>query len=233
MFTLIFVILLSIVFANGYRQNRINLGVISARQFVSHPRLFGIPRRYQKYNADNKPTSRIPQESANENRESLQNPTAVKNFARQTIWGQNIINCRSFNIESQRKFEFMGSFTKDVPIFPLPEIAFLGRSNVGKSSLLNSLTDQNKKIAIESKIPGRTRAINLFKCSDHQGPICNFVDLPGYGFAKMSKDMKDDVNEFVRRYLSDRGALRMAVLLVDIRREPQELDKAMVQVINK
>ena len=154
----------------------------------------------------------------------------VKNFAQQTIWGQNIINVRSFNIDAQRNYEFIGSFTRNVPIYPSPEIAFVGRSNVGKSSLLNCLTGLSKKIAVESKIPGRTRAINMFKCSDRSGAICNFVDLPGYGFAKMSKDMKDDVNQFVQSYLVDRGALRLAVLLIDIRRDIQDSDLSMAQV---
>lgn len=108
-----------------------------------------------------------------------------------------------------------GSFTSaiSVPTYPLPEIAFIGRSNVGKSSLLNCLTGLNKKIAVESKTPGRTQAINLFKCSDKEGDICVFVDLPGYGFAKMSKDQQAGIGVFLSGYLEERGPLKLVILL--------------------
>eukprot|EP01041_Mallomonas_annulata_P009790 gene9790-20361_t len=158
---------------------------------------------------------------------------STKNFAQKTIWGQNIINIRPFNVDGQRTFEFLGSFQNNVPVYPSPEIAFLGRSNVGKSSLLNCLTGQNKKIAIESKSPGRTRGINLFRCSDREGPICIFVDLPGYGFAKMAQGLQESITDFVRMYLDQRGSLRLAVVLVDIRREPLSSDLAMVQYLQE
>lgn len=109
-------------------------------------------------------------------------PQPGKNFAQQTIWGQNIIDVREFNVDKPKTFEFLGSYDslESMPQFPLPEIAFLGRSNVGKSSLLNCLTQQHKALAVVSKTPGRTRLMNLFKCSDADGDICIFVDLPGY-----------------------------------------------------
>lgn len=155
------------------------------------------------------------------------------NFAKKTVWGQNLINCRSFNIDGVKKFDFLGSFNsmKALPVFPLPEISFLGRSNVGKSSLLNCLTGLNKKIAVEGKTPGRTQSINAFNCGDKDGGICVFADLPGYGYAKISKTQQDDLSSLLREYLMNRGSLRLAVLLVDVRREPQALDINMLQFL--
>lgn len=155
------------------------------------------------------------------------------NFAKKTVWGQNLINCRSFNVDGPKKFEFLGSFNsmKALPVFPLPEITFLGRSNVGKSSLLNCLTGLNKKIAVEGKTPGRTQSINAFNCGDKDGGICVFADLPGYGYAKISKTQQDDLSSLLREYLMNRGSLRLAVLLVDVRREPQALDINMLQFL--
>lgn len=105
-----------------------------------------------------------------------------KNLAQRNILGQNIINCRSFNLDSAKQFDFIGSFKSlnSIPIFSFPEIGFIGRSNVGKSSLLNCLTGLNKKIAVEGKTPGRTQSINIFSCKDKVGDICFLVDLPGY-----------------------------------------------------
>ena len=96
-----------------------------------------------------------------------------------TITGQNIINIRNFNLQSPKQFDFLGAFKseRDIPSYYLPEIAFVGRSNVGKSSLLNCLTGMNKKIAVASKTPGCTQTIDMFKCKDKEGDICMFVDL--------------------------------------------------------
>lgn len=177
--------------------------------------------------------SKAAQESFYEDVETSK-PTQ-KIYAKQTIWGQNIINCRTFSIDSKRMFEYTGSYAnvQNVPVYPLPEIAFLGRSNVGKSSLLNSLTNLNKDIAIASKTPGRTRCINQFKCADIEGDICTFVDLPGYGFAKLAKFQQEDISLFLKGYLEDRSNLRLAILLVDVRREPQEQDLRMFEVCTK
>ena len=144
-----------------------------------------------------------------------------------------MIICRPFSVDSAKTYDFLGSYTSagTVPIYPLPEIVFLGRSNVGKSSLFNCLTGLNKKVAVESKTPGRTQCINLFKCKDKEGDICVFTDLPGYGYAKMSKTQQDDVSYFLKDYLRNRGALRLAVVLVDIRREPQQLDDDMLRFL--
>ncbi len=100
-----------------------------------------------------------------------------------------------------------------------PEIAFLGRSNVGKSSLLNSLL-QRKGLARTSNTPGRTQSINYFLVNDR----FYFVDLPGYGFAKVSKSMRADWGKMAEDYLSDRKELVLCIQLVDSRHKPSQLD---------
>lgn len=100
-----------------------------------------------------------------------------------------------------------------------PEIAFLGRSNVGKSSLLNSLLGR-KGLARTSNTPGRTQSINYFLVNGS----FYFVDLPGYGYAKVSKTMRKDWGEMARDYLSDRSELVLFIQLVDSRHPPTELD---------
>ena len=168
----------------------------------------------------------------------VEEPLAVaegKSFAKTTIWGQNIINCRPFSLESPKKFSFLGSFTssKTAPVYPSPEVAFIGRSNVGKSSLLNTLTGGNKKIAVESKTPGRTQCINMFKCEDREGDIAVLVDLPGYGYAKISKTQQEQISGFLQEYMKERSSLRLVFVLVDIRREPQDLDRAMIDFLEE
>lgn len=100
-----------------------------------------------------------------------------------------------------------------------PEVAFLGRSNVGKSSLLNSLL-QRKALARTSNTPGRTQSINFFLVND----AFYFVDLPGYGFAKVSKSMKEDWGKMAAEYLGERGELSLCIQLVDSRHKPSKLD---------
>jgi len=102
----------------------------------------------------------------------------------------------------------------------LPEIAFLGRSNVGKSSLLNSLV-QRKALARTSNTPGRTQSINFYLIND----AFYFVDLPGYGYAKVSKSMRADWGKMAEEYLSDRANLVLAIHLIDSRHEPTDLDR--------
>lgn len=101
----------------------------------------------------------------------------------------------------------------------LPEIAFAGRSNVGKSSLLNNLTGR-KKLAHVSGNPGKTRTINFYKINDN----FRIVDLPGYGYAKLSKSMTEGWAEMMEAYISRRENLRKVIQLVDIRHEPSKLD---------
>ena len=118
---------------------------------------------------------------------------------------------------------FIGSFPRDWPVLDLPEIAFAGRSNVGKSSALNCLLN-SRKAARVSQRPGRTQAINLFKV----GKACIFADLPGYGFAKVPAEVQRQWKGMVEGYMADREALRLVVVLVDARRKPQELDGALI-----
>ena len=102
----------------------------------------------------------------------------------------------------------------------LPEISFLGRSNVGKSSLINSLL-QRKGLARTSNTPGRTQSINFFLINEK----FYFVDLPGYGYARVSKTMRADWGLMAEEYLANRSELVLSIQLVDSRHSPTELDK--------
>ena len=101
----------------------------------------------------------------------------------------------------------------------LPEIAFVGRSNVGKSSLINTLVDR-KNLAKTSNTPGRTQLINFFTINEK----ISFVDLPGYGFAKVSRSVKKDWGEMMETYLRERQNLALVVFILDIRRIPNDDD---------
>lgn len=101
-----------------------------------------------------------------------------------------------------------------------PEISFLGRSNVGKSSLINSLL-QRKGLARTSNTPGRTQSINFFLVNEN----FYFVDLPGYGYAKVPKTMRADWGKMAEVYLSQREELVLSIQLIDSRHKPTELDR--------
>ena len=105
------------------------------------------------------------------------------------------------------------------------EVAFAGRSNAGKSSALNTLT-RNSKLARTSKTPGRTQLLNFFQLSsvDHR-----LVDLPGYGFAKVNRNMKQDWEQHIGEYLAERRSLKALVLVMDVRHPMTEFDEMMVQ----
>ena len=109
------------------------------------------------------------------------------------------------------------------PHTTLPEVCFCGRSNVGKSSLLNTLCGR-KQLARVSSTPGRTRLLNFFNVQDR---LCA-VDLPGYGWAKVPKAMQADWGKAIHGYLEDRPQLRLALILVDIRREPGDEEHQLV-----
>lgn len=101
----------------------------------------------------------------------------------------------------------------------LPEISFLGRSNVGKSSLLNSLLSK-KGLARTSNTPGRTQSINFFLINKS----FYFTDLPGYGYARVSKVMRQDWGKMAEEYLAQRQELRLSIQLIDSRHAPTQLD---------
>jgi GTP-binding protein len=113
------------------------------------------------------------------------------------------------------------------PAPDVPEIAFLGRSNVGKSSLLNALAGE--KAARVSQTPGRTRAINFFALADEkQRRRMIFSDLPGYGYAKISKSISAEWPKFIEPYLAERETLALCICLVDSNVSPQRRDEQLI-----
>ncbi|MBQ4875490.1 MAG: YihA family ribosome biogenesis GTP-binding protein [Rickettsiaceae bacterium H1] len=116
---------------------------------------------------------------------------------------------------------------KQIPNSILNEVAFAGKSNVGKSSLLNALTLQ-KSLARISKTPGRTQQINFFSIEN----FITLVDLPGYGYAKASKSKINEWSELIAFYVSSRENLRQLFLLIDARRGVQENDLAVIEWLN-
>jgi GTP-binding protein len=112
----------------------------------------------------------------------------------------------------------------DFPRDQRPEIAFCGRSNIGKSSLLNALTN-SRGLARTSSSPGRTQLLNFFLVND----AIYFVDLPGYGYAKVSKSIRDTWGTMIEGYLQDRKELKLTVMLVDSRFPPTDSDVTMKQ----
>jgi GTP-binding protein len=122
----------------------------------------------------------------------------------------------------------------DVAHFPapsLPEIAFLGRSNVGKSSVINALL--GTKMAKTSSTPGRTRSINFFEVrwAGKPHPEVIFADLPGYGYAKLSREVSGTWPSFIDPYLNDRPCLALCLALIDISVPPQESDKQLMEFL--
>src|ERR1700690_1033189 len=118
------------------------------------------------------------------------------------------------------------------PIPSLPEVAFLGRSNVGKSSVINSLVGD--KIARTSSTPGRTRSINFFEIRwpGKPQPELIFADLPGYGYAKISREISEEWPKFIEPYLNDRPTLALCVALVDSNVPPQDSDRHLLDFLN-
>jgi GTP-binding protein len=113
----------------------------------------------------------------------------------------------------------------------LPEIAFLGRSNVGKSSVINALV--GKKLAKTGSIPGRTRSINFYELrwAGKPRPELVVTDLPGYGYAQVSREVSNRWASFIEPYLLERPCLALCVALIDVNVPPQESDKQMVEFL--
>jgi GTP-binding protein len=123
----------------------------------------------------------------------------------------------------------------DAAHFPapsLPEVAFLGRSNVGKSSVINTLVDA--KLARTSSTPGRTRSINFFEVRwpGKPQPEVIFADLPGYGYAKLSREISQEWPKFIEPYLNDRPTLALCLALVDVNVPPQDSDRKLLDFLN-
>lgn len=114
----------------------------------------------------------------------------------------------------------------DLPRDQRPEVAFIGRSNVGKSSLLNMLVGR-RNLARTSGTPGKTQEFNFYLVNDR----IYFVDLPGFGYARVSKTVRERWGRFIGQYLSEREPLRLVVHLVDGRHEPTPLDKDIIETM--
>lgn len=124
------------------------------------------------------------------------------------------------------QFEISAVKPSQYPNNDLPQIVLVGKSNVGKSSFINSMLNR-KKLARTSSEPGKTRLINFYNVDDN----FYFVDLPGYGYSKMSKQEQTKVGNFIEEYLSICKKISLIVFLIDIRHSPTENDRLMYQYI--
>lgn len=116
----------------------------------------------------------------------------------------------------------------------VPEVAFVGRSNAGKSSAINAMTNR-RRLAYASKLPGRTQTLNFFALGNGRDPgiVGHLVDLPGYGFAKVDANTRQRWNELVGGYLVGRPQLRGVVLVVDSRRGPMAADEELMSLLSR
>ena len=124
------------------------------------------------------------------------------------------------------QFEISAVNPKQYPKSGLPEIVLVGKSNVGKSSFVNTMINR-KSLARTSSEPGKTRQINFYNIDNN----FYFVDLPGYGYSKMSKTEQEKVGKFIEQYLQIRKEIVLIVFLIDIRHDPTENDKLMYDYI--
>lgn len=126
------------------------------------------------------------------------------------------------------KFEISAVSSKQYPNGDLPEIVLVGKSNVGKSSFINTMINR-KNLARTSNVPGKTRQINFYNIDN----LFYFVDLPGYGFSKMSKKEKIVSGKYIEEYLKNRDNISLIIFLLDIRHKPTEDDMLMYDYILK
>jgi GTP-binding protein len=148
-------------------------------------------------------------------------------------WLANIVRAIA-NLGMRVLSRFLAAAT-DVSHFPapsMPEIAFLGRSNVGKSSVINSLV--GTKLARTSSTPGRTRSINFFEIRwpGKPRPELIFADLPGYGYAKISREISQEWPKFIEPYLQQRPTLALCIALVDVNVPPQQSDRQLLDFLS-
>ena len=132
-----------------------------------------------------------------------------------------------FFIKNPPVFKIGAVRESDIPINSIDEVAFIGRSNVGKSSLINAITNSN--IAIVSKTPGRTKQLNFFQIGDR----ITLVDMPGYGYAKAGRDEVENWNNLIFQYLMGRANLKRVFLLIDGRHGLKDNDKEIMKVLDK
>ena len=140
-------------------------------------------------------------------------------------------------IVKNSEFTISAVSPKQYPSDELPEIVLVGKSNVGKSSFINTLINR-KNLARTSSEPGKTRLINFYKVTYAQDKDADnkqfyFVDLPGYGYSKMSHTQQVEVGKFIEQYLVKSSKIRLVVLLIDIRHDPTADDKMMYDYIIK
>ena len=128
---------------------------------------------------------------------------------------------------NKAEFEKAFGISSQLPQSTSPEIAFSGRSNVGKSSLLNKLFNR-KSLARVSSVPGKTITINFYNVDD-----CKFVDLPGYGYAKLSKTERDRFGELMEGYFQSGRNIKLVVQLVDMRHKPSQDDFGMINFMQQ
>jgi GTP-binding protein len=114
----------------------------------------------------------------------------------------------------------------------LPEIAFSGRSNAGKSSLINALLGR-KNLVQTSKVPGKTRNINYFIIETVELPAIYMVDMPGYGYARIAKGMKSEWDGLARRYFSGNTGLKLLIIVMDIRRNIEEEERMLIDIASR
>jgi GTP-binding protein len=164
-----------------------------------------------------------------------------------TSTDRQLFNWKRFSTDNIAGMKFTGAYLgKQLPPkMGCPEVAFLGRSNVGKSSLLNRLvkrlsdggggdSEARNDSARVGKTPGATASVNVYSIQGKRSknvPLMGFVDLPGFGYAKLSKDVKESVEMAAERYLGKRKELALGILLVDIRRIPSEDDRAVLAAL--
>jgi GTP-binding protein len=128
----------------------------------------------------------------------------------------------------EAKFVMSNSDYRDCPKVPMPEVAFIGRSNVGKSSLINYLCN-NKKLAKTSSTPGKTQLINHFLINNNW----HLVDLPGYGYAKVSKKQRAVFEQMINKFLLNREFLLNTFVLIDARLKPQLIDLEFINYLGE